>query len=190
MYGLRDFYCMWHSLSSSGSFQAVREGHSVWSRTSACSPAVQLRSSSNPGSTHLPTWKMDNQKHKGGSAVCLEKIPGVLKRFPFLRWGKFCDHSSHCPAALWLEAPSCHKLRNGRFISCGYTYPSKYCLPGSRKWHVGGSISDYTNQKISSGKHMFMYGGCYADWGASTSNYFSRLVRKAFISQTWELHPR
>lgn len=78
--------------------------------------------------------KMENQKDKGRSTICLGKMLGVLKRFHFLRWGKFCDHSSHCPAALWLDAKSCHILRHKQFILCRHTYPSKLCLPGSRKW--------------------------------------------------------
>lgn len=133
--------------------------------------------------------KMENQKDKGRSTICLGKMLGVLKRFHFLRWGKFCDHSSHCPAALWLDAKSCHILRHKQFILCRHTYPSKLCLPGSRKWHVGGSISDYTNQTICSGKCMFTNGACYSDWGASASSYFSRLVRKAFLPQSCELYP-
>lgn len=63
--------------------------------------------------------KMENQKDKGRSTICLGKMLGVLKRFHFLRWGKFCDHSSHCPAALWLDAKSCHILGTSSLFCAG-----------------------------------------------------------------------
>lgn len=61
--------------------------------------------------------------------------------------------------------------------------------PDSRKCHVGGSISDYRNQIISSGKCIFTSSGCFPAWGDSASNYSSRSVSKPLPSQTCEQHP-
>lgn len=149
----------------------------------SCATAIIQKTWFNSLCFYWQQLKVENQKKKGGNTVCLEKMLGLLKRFPFLRWGKSYDRSRNCPAASWLEDKSCHKLRNTQFIFCSHTFLLNLFH------NQGRDISEYRNQIISSGKCIFMSGSCFPAWGSSASNYSSRLDSKALTPWTCEQHP-